>query len=107
MNDNDTHIAALNYQDDLPLPDPGVPPYITTVYNLPIDGISVTTYDFSGEVSGDIRSDLQDEDPEIQVALDTVESFILAAACAGIDVSSNEFCEAIETTLDAIYGNIG
>ena len=35
-------------------------------------------------------------------AIDAVESFILAAAQAGIDVQSEQFTTAIQTTLDAI-----
>jgi len=35
-------------------------------------------------------------------AIDAVESMILAAAEAGIDVQSDQFTSAIQTTLDAI-----
>ena len=79
-----------------------------TTYALPIDGITVLTYDTGdGQLGGEIYSDLHDSDPEVQAALDVVESFILAAACAGIDVGSNAFCEAIETTIDTVYAQFG
>lgn len=37
--------------------------------------------------------------------VDAVMSFILALACAGIDVETPAFLEAIETTLDALGNN--
>jgi hypothetical protein len=39
-------------------------------------------------------------------AIDVLEAFILAAACAGINVLSSEFHDALQTTLDAL-GNAG
>ena len=39
--------------------------------------------------------------------VDAMMSFILAAACAGIDVETPAFLEAIKTTLDAIGNNDG
>ena len=73
------------------------------------NGIQVYTWETPDGVTGSIESALSAEetDPEIQIALDVVESFILAAACAGIDVSEPAFEEAIETTVDAIYSNMG
>jgi len=32
--------------------------------------------------------------------MDAIESFILSCACAGVDIESNAFLEAIETTVD-------
>ena len=40
-------------------------------------------------------------------AIDAVESFILAAANAGIDITTLALIEAIETTVDAITNNLG
>lgn len=73
------------------------------------NGIQVYTWETPDGVCGSIESPLSqnETDPDIQLALDTVESFILAAACAGIDVSDNAFEEAVETTVDAIYSNMG
>lgn len=55
--------------------------------------------------SGKISSVLKDEDAQEQgdtydynVAIDTLESFVLACACAGIDITTPAFLEAIETT---------
>jgi hypothetical protein len=41
-----------------------------------------------------------------KTAWDTLESFILASACAGIDVASPAFLEAIETCVDGIQNNL-
>ena len=40
-------------------------------------------------------------------AVDAIESFILAAACAGIDIDTPVFLEAIESTFEAISNNVG
>lgn len=113
MNDNDTDIAALNYQDDAPLPDPGEPEPVATRYEVPSFGIVVTTWDLGGQLYGEITSDLNAGEYEdggegdIRVAFDTIESFLLAAACAGIDISTPAFAEAIETTVDATLAWLG
>jgi predicted RNA-binding Zn-ribbon protein involved in translation (DUF1610 family) len=41
-----------------------------------------------------------------KAAWDTLESFILASACAKIDVESPAFLEAIETCVDGIHNNL-
>jgi hypothetical protein len=41
-----------------------------------------------------------------KTALDTLESFILALVCAGIDVESPAFLEAIETCVDGILNHL-
>lgn len=38
-------------------------------------------------------------------ALDGIESLVLACACAGINVESQPFVEAVQTALDAILNN--
>jgi hypothetical protein len=65
---------------------------------------------------GTIESELYDE-PEIgeviiverpfRTAVNVLESFILAAACAGIDIQSPAFIEAIETVADKIGNEYG
>lgn len=70
--------------------------------------IEVIVYDQGdGQIGGGIISNLIDDDDQIQTAFDAVESFILAAACAGIDVSEAAFKKAVETTVDAIFSNLG
>lgn len=50
--------------------------------------------------SGAIVSNLESY-PEF----DAVESFVLALACAGVDVTDHRVIEAIETTVEAIDNN--
>ena len=61
---------------------------------------------------GSIESNLKVYDPdentdEYNAAIDGMESTILAMACAGFNVESPAFKEAILTTLDAIENNFG
>jgi len=59
-----------------------------------------------GHLGGTITSDLHDGDgggPD--ASIDVLESFILAAACAGIDITTPAFSAAIDTTLEAIVNN--
>jgi hypothetical protein len=39
-------------------------------------------------------------------AIDVLESFILALACAGVDVECENFLEGVNTTLDALTNNL-
>lgn len=62
---------------------------------------------------GTITSDLHNEDvgtgpgeAAYKAAVDTLESFILAAAIAGIDVAAPAFIEAIETTVEAVSNHL-
>lgn len=60
--------------------------------NLPVYNTKITVvgdYPAGGKIESDIGHDV-------------IESFILACACAGVDVESPAFLEAIETTIDAI-----
>jgi hypothetical protein len=74
---------------------------------LPSYGITVV---FDPEVgSGTITSEGLHEKGEgrvLKAAIDTLEAFVLAAACAGIDIKSPKFLEAIETTVDGIFNNV-
>lgn len=38
---------------------------------------------------------------QISASMETIESFILAMATAGVDIESEEFLEALTTTVDA------
>jgi len=61
----------------------------------------------------DGKSKLQG-DPEHEVAgrlmfngaMDGIESLVLACACAGIDVESNAFVEAVETSVQGAANNL-
>lgn len=57
----------------------------------------------SSDLTRDLENDVQDEGNRLyRASVDVVESFVLAAACAGVDVVSNAFIEAIETVVQKI-----
>ena len=72
-----------------------------------------------GSVTSDLHADadiLGDSDAtedtdrayyEHEGAVDTVESLVLAHACAGIDVGSPAYVQGLETTLEAIVNQLG
>lgn len=76
---------------------------------LPVFGIVLNLYDLDGNTSGHITDNLTDPRDRgmYRAACDGLTSMILACACAGIDVESPAFLEAIETTVDAINRNHG
>ena len=87
------------------------------VINLPVGDIKVSLYagedpdsTFTGTISSSLKNELvdpEDEDTaEIAAAVDTLESFVLACACEGIDIESKPFVNAIEGTLEAISNNL-
>lgn len=71
------------------------------IITLPCFGIKITP---PSTITSDLHEDF--ETPETKVAIDTLESFILACASAGVDVEGPDFLEAIETTVDAIGNNV-
>lgn len=54
---------------------------------------------------GSISSQLLEggETAEQRAAVDTLEAFVLACACAGMNVQSPQFLEALETTVDKLF----
>lgn len=79
---------------------------------LPVFGISVTLQENNeGNKSGTITSDLHDRenglvlDTDYNVAMDALESFILACACSGVDIETASFAEAIEVAVQSISDN--
>jgi hypothetical protein len=77
-------------------------------FKLPIFGIVVET---DGKGSGsitstDLKTVLYDSEDELyNAAMDGVESLILAHACAGVDITTPEYLEGIETAVDACASN--
>ncbi len=55
-----------------------------------------------------ISSDLicKDDTEEFRAAMHTIESLVLAHACAGIDISNPAYLEGIETVVDACTNNM-
>jgi hypothetical protein len=96
-----------------------------TVVNLPIAKIQVRLHPVGdGKVFGTITSSLkiskfvppkdsrrntgiesiedQLTNAAMETAADTIESFVLACACAGIDIENPRFLKALQTTIDAV-----
>lgn len=73
---------------------------------LPVYGITLhLNENDDGDVSGTIESDLHESEngcEDYNIGIDVLESFILASACAGIDVGATSFLQAIEETVEAI-----
>lgn len=90
------------------------------VIELPCYGIRVflnTTKDQDGKenTQGTIESDLHidertsyldDTNPRYEASVDTLESLILAQACAGIDITTPAYIKSIETVVDAWTNNL-
>jgi len=78
---------------------------------LPINGIKITIDQEGSITSGTIvapelyiEAETQ-EDELYNASMDGLTSMILACACAGVDVESPQFLEAIETSINAISSN--
>ena len=76
------------------------------IVKIPELGIEITLeVELTGETSGGIltKSGLhsKDETHEVRVAMDTLETFIVAAAVNGLNVGSLAFIEAVQTAVDA------
>jgi hypothetical protein len=76
-------------------------------------GIVITIdYDAEGRpIAGSIVSELQeneiDEDTQVyNVAMDAIESMVLAHAMAEIDVTSNGYIEGLDTAVNACANNL-
>jgi len=85
-------------------------------FHLPIEGGINVYCNVENQPGGCIESGLKvpevgdGEDAEsnhdYNVATDAIESLILAHACAGIDVSSLDYLEGLETALEACANNL-
>ena len=61
----------------------------------------------SGTITSDLKQDTAADDATYIAAIDGLESLILAHACAGIDVTSPDYIEGIETAVEAISNHQG
>ena len=78
---------------------------------LTLSGYDVSTGRYAGgTVTSNLKVNPDDEDGEdwerSNLAVDVLESIVLAHACAGVDVKSRAYQEGLETALDAISSNI-
>jgi len=78
---------------------------------LGIEGIIIYRgeSDENGRYFGRIQSDLKDNNRRscYNAAIDGFESFLLALACEGYDVTDTKFKDAVQTAIDAIGNNYG
>ncbi len=72
------------------------------IIELPIGAIVVTVHGTSGTITSELHDLAGGEDRvgRYNAAIDGLEAFILALACAGFDIEHENFIEAIKTTLD-------
>jgi len=79
---------------------------VTIRLSLDADWIELTTSyaDSRGRRSGSITSSLhsaEKDDDRLNVAMDAVESLVLAHACAGLDVTDPRYAEGLRTCVEA------
>lgn len=77
----------------------------TTTYKLPY-GIEVKVNGKMGSITSTLKASWE-FDPGVDElgfnwAVDVIESLVLAHACAGVDIGSDQYVEGLTTALDAI-----
>ena len=75
------------------------------VINLPAFGIIINFADGAGTISSDLHEEGEGA-KDYNLAMDGIESMILAHAMAGVDVESPAYLEGIETAVEACANNI-
>ncbi len=77
---------------------------ITKEIQLPVHGICVTLFsDGSGKIGSDLWDGIDPEDEEVfKAVVDTIESLVLALACAGVDIQSKKFISGLETAIESV-----
>jgi hypothetical protein len=80
--------------------------YSMKTIKLPCFGILVVCdpSNGAGTVMSDLSKDARSGEPNLRFedAIDTMESMILAHACAGVDIESAGYIEGIETAVEKI-----
>ena len=77
-----------------------------TVIKLPCFGITINQQGKACAISSDLHNDASDDD-FYNAAIDGVESLILAHHFAGIDVTTPEYVEGVESAVLAISNIFG
>ena len=73
------------------------------------NGGNVIVIETEGDGGGTIKSNLHDDagdSEEYDGAMHGIESLVLALACAGVDVQTSVFKEALEGAIEACANNI-
>jgi hypothetical protein len=76
---------------------------------LPVHNIMITLDGQGGGtiVARDLFVEVENDEDELHNSgMNGITSMILACACAGVDVESPQFLEAIETSIGAVAENI-
>jgi hypothetical protein len=72
--------------------------------DLDVFGISIESHDGVSVITSDLTKEV-DDDFEL-ASMNAIESFILAIHCTGIDITTTQFKEAIETAVEGIWNNM-
>ncbi len=77
------------------------------IIKLPVGGIEIKLMDNGGgSISSTLHSDFykphSDVYDEYDAAIDALESLILAHACEGVEIWTDQYVKGIETALEAI-----
>ena len=73
---------------------------------LPCFGIIVEVFpEGGGRISSGLRDPEDESDVKYITAGNTLESLILAHACAGVDIESNAYVMGIETAIEVIFND--
>jgi hypothetical protein len=84
-------------------------------YTIPKYGITVQVMTNNGKQAGTIKSelreafvgsDLEGDTGEFYAVVDTIESLLLAHACAGLDIGSEVYVAGLNTAIEAIANNL-
>lgn len=71
------------------------------------DGVNAHPEDILVDLEETGTTSIQDVESALyHAAIDTLESFLLALACAGYDMNDSKMKEAIQTTIDSIDNNL-
>jgi hypothetical protein len=61
----------------------------------------------NGTITSNLKDDSGEDAAAYDAAIDGLESLLLALACQGVDVTTPDFREAVQTALGAIANNLG
>jgi hypothetical protein len=73
------------------------------IFNLPYGIVVELDFDENGYGGGSISSDLYKKGHITEEQADVIESVILSHACNGIDISTKEYVDGIENTVESAY----
>ena len=82
---------------------------INKTFNVPITNGSMSVIIGSngrGHVQSDLDPDVIEDSP-FTVAIEAIETLILALACSGVNVESKEFGIAVDTAIDTACNRYG